>query len=62
MSDYSFITNQELDEDVEVICNIADTKAEAKAAINDYIMMMQAGVTPESAFKQTIATLQSQGA
>ena len=61
MSDYPFITNDELDEDIEVICNIADTKAEAKAAINGYIMMMQSGIAPESAFKQTVATLQQQG-
>ncbi len=58
MSDYPFITNQELDEDTEVICNIADTKAEAKWAINLYIMMMQSGIAPESALNQTIATLQ----
>ena len=57
MSDYPFITNDELDEDIEVFCNIACCKAEARWAMNHYIVLMREGMDAETAFKQVIEAL-----
>jgi len=57
MSDYSFITNQELEEDIEVLYNISCCKAEAKWATKRYIDMMQGGIKPQDAFAEVIKEL-----
>ena len=44
------ITEAELQEDYEVLCNIAEVKAEAMASMNLYIETLNQGVTSAKAF------------
>ncbi len=60
MSDYPGITNQELDEDIEVICNVASCKTEAKLAVELYVEMIVSGQDVEQSFYKIIASLKGE--